>query len=300
MNIQQLEIAIAVAESGSISRAAERFFLSQPNASYMLKSLESELGYDIFRRSNTGMVVTEEGKTFLDHAQIILQHADYIQHLRDRLPARLHIGATCYTPLSDAFIRLCQDLPGCQPAALSFAAADLDIALRQIYQQSLDLGVFLLASHIADDVSRMAKSYSLVQQPLGQVPMYVNLRQGHPLSGGPTLDFGQLQAYPYVDYTSNSLIKLVSQRLSGQPEIGYATRITVNDRHLRSQIVASSDAFSIGARLPRSVRESLGLVSYPIPVKPLLLSAFYRLDSAENPWLLRYLDYLQDCLEDQA
>lgn len=299
MNIQQLEIAIAVAETGSISRAAERFFLSQPNASYILKSLESELGYDIFRRSRTGMVATEEGKAFLDHARIILYHAEHIQHLKDNLPVRLLIAATSYTPLFDAFIRLCQDLPVLQQAALSFTAADLEPSLRQIYQQSLDLGIFLLSCHATDEVRRMTKSYNLSQQTVAQIPMYVNLRRGHPLAGGPTLDLDRLRDYPYVDYVSSSLIKLVSQHAHGS-QISYTTRITVNDRHLRSQIVAATDAFSIGARLPHTVRASLGLVSYPAPAEPLLLIAFYRPDSVNNPWLTRYLAYLQDILSDQT
>ena len=50
MNTGQITLALAVAREGSITKAAEALFVSQPTASNMLKSLEKEIGYSIFPR----------------------------------------------------------------------------------------------------------------------------------------------------------------------------------------------------------------------------------------------------------
>ena len=72
MTIQQLRTAIEAARTGSITRAAKNLYLSQPNASSVLRTLEQELGYEIFSRTNSGIVPTEAGLQFLEHAKIIL------------------------------------------------------------------------------------------------------------------------------------------------------------------------------------------------------------------------------------
>ena len=84
MTIQQLRIALEAAKTGSITRAARTLYLSQPNASSMLRTLEQELGYEIFNRTNTGIVPTEAGMQFLDHAVVILAQMQDIYAIRDR------------------------------------------------------------------------------------------------------------------------------------------------------------------------------------------------------------------------
>ena len=55
MTIQQLKYVIAIAESGSISTAAQKFFVAQSSVSKALSELEKELGFPIFNRSNRGV-----------------------------------------------------------------------------------------------------------------------------------------------------------------------------------------------------------------------------------------------------
>lgn len=50
MKTEQIKLALVIARERSISKAAETLFISQPTASNLLKSLEKEIGYRIFRR----------------------------------------------------------------------------------------------------------------------------------------------------------------------------------------------------------------------------------------------------------
>ena len=71
MNLQQLETAIAVAETGSFSKGAARLYLSQPHVSSSIKSLEQELGYPIFWRTRSGVALTELGEQFMNVNEVI-------------------------------------------------------------------------------------------------------------------------------------------------------------------------------------------------------------------------------------
>ena len=73
MKTEQIELALAIAREGSITKAAESLFISQPNASSLLIKLEAEIGYHIFHRGIGGMLLTDKGKVFLEQALQIEQ-----------------------------------------------------------------------------------------------------------------------------------------------------------------------------------------------------------------------------------
>ncbi|PZR10431.1 MAG: LysR family transcriptional regulator [Archangium gephyra] len=76
MSLTQLRYFVAVAEEGSVTRAAAKCFVSQPPMSRQLKALEDELSTRLFARSVKGMELSEEGQRFLAHARQILALVD--------------------------------------------------------------------------------------------------------------------------------------------------------------------------------------------------------------------------------
>lgn len=72
MDIKILEYLIAIAEEKSISRAADRFLLSQPSLSRHLCKAEAQIGAKLFYRHHSEMLLTNEGKVFMNHAHAIL------------------------------------------------------------------------------------------------------------------------------------------------------------------------------------------------------------------------------------
>ena len=64
MTLQQLRYALAIADCGSMNEAAKRLFLSQPSLSETVKELEQEIGMQIFMRSNRGIIITPEARSF--------------------------------------------------------------------------------------------------------------------------------------------------------------------------------------------------------------------------------------------
>jgi LysR family hca operon transcriptional activator len=77
MELRHLRYFIAVAETGSLTEAAERrLHTSQPSLSRQIRDLEDQVGVDLLSRSVRGVELTDAGKVFLDHARLALMQVD--------------------------------------------------------------------------------------------------------------------------------------------------------------------------------------------------------------------------------
>jgi DNA-binding transcriptional LysR family regulator len=71
--LEQIEGFVEIARRGSVSRAAEALFVTQPALTARLKSLERQLGAPLFVRHRRGVRLSEAGRAFLPHAQRALE-----------------------------------------------------------------------------------------------------------------------------------------------------------------------------------------------------------------------------------
>ena len=76
MDGHQLRCFLAIAELGSLTRAAGRLDIAQPTLSQILLRLEDELGVKLFERTARGVNLTDQGRIFQEHARIILRDMD--------------------------------------------------------------------------------------------------------------------------------------------------------------------------------------------------------------------------------
>lgn len=73
MSLRQYEYALAVAEEGSVTAAAESLHVAQPSVSQQIRGLERELGVELFVRTPTGLVPTVVGQAFLREAEVAVR-----------------------------------------------------------------------------------------------------------------------------------------------------------------------------------------------------------------------------------
>ena len=76
LTLRQLQYAVAIAETQSFSRAAERCAVSQPSLSAQIAELESSLGVRLFERGRRGVLVTAAGQELLARAKRVLIDVD--------------------------------------------------------------------------------------------------------------------------------------------------------------------------------------------------------------------------------
>ena len=73
MELRQLRYFVAIVDHGSLSRAALVLHVAQPALTQQLRRLEEELGAQLLHRSAQGVLSTDAGKVFYEHAQAILK-----------------------------------------------------------------------------------------------------------------------------------------------------------------------------------------------------------------------------------
>ncbi|STR18245.1 Cyn operon transcriptional activator [Janthinobacterium lividum] len=73
MELRQLRYFVAIVDHGSLSRAALILHVAQPALTQQLRQLEEELGVQLLHRSAQGVLSTDAGKVFYEHAQAILK-----------------------------------------------------------------------------------------------------------------------------------------------------------------------------------------------------------------------------------
>lgn len=83
MKLDQLIYVIEIARSGSISKAAKKLLMTQPNLSTAIKSLEDELGFEIFDRNNTGITITQKGQELLKYVDNIQNNIEMINYIKN-------------------------------------------------------------------------------------------------------------------------------------------------------------------------------------------------------------------------
>lgn len=85
MTMDQLQAFVEVSQRGSLSRAAEALFVTQPTLTARIKGLERELRSTLFIRSGRGMRLTDAGRSFLPYAERSLGAAAAGRRLLDEL-----------------------------------------------------------------------------------------------------------------------------------------------------------------------------------------------------------------------
>ena len=98
MTLRQIRHFIAVAETGSISAAAQAVFISQSTLTLAIQQLEEEIGVRLFDRHAKGMTLTHQGHQFLRQAHLILATVENakrsLQQSTDQVAGSLTIGVT--------------------------------------------------------------------------------------------------------------------------------------------------------------------------------------------------------------
>ncbi|MEO8848797.1 MAG: LysR family transcriptional regulator [Casimicrobiaceae bacterium] len=110
MELYQLRGFVAVAESGHLTRAADKLHVSQPALSAQVKAIEDELGVVLFDRAPSGMSLSSAGRKLLPRAQAVLAAAQALRNAASAIHGQLAGHARVGTVADPEFVRLPQFL----------------------------------------------------------------------------------------------------------------------------------------------------------------------------------------------
>ncbi|QRF55861.1 LysR family transcriptional regulator [Variovorax paradoxus] len=101
-----LQAFVAVAREGSVSRGAQRLFLTQPAVSLQLKELGALVELELFQRTPTGLLLTRDGAALLNHAEHALEGLNDFAIAAERMKGGVRGALRIGTILDPEFTRL--------------------------------------------------------------------------------------------------------------------------------------------------------------------------------------------------
>lgn len=193
MDISALQAFLAIAETGSFSRAADTVFVSQPAISKRIAGLEDELGARLFDRIGRRVQLTPVGQALINPARAILNDIEdakrRVANLSGEISGRLGLGTSHHIGLHrlpPALKRFHQDYPDVH---LDLRFMDSETACRAVERGELELAIVTLPT---------APLGPLNAVPIWDDPLEIVVSKLHPLAAKRRIDADTLMHYPAV------------------------------------------------------------------------------------------------------
>lgn len=194
-SLKQLKYFVATAELGQISQAAVALSISQSAVTTAVKELEATLGGDLFRRSSTGMELTDTGRRFLGHAYDILakiEEAMALQVPHAEVRGTLTIAAT-YTVIGYFLPAHLERLERLHP--------ELRLQIFEVNREAIEEGLLTNRYDIAVLLTSNVTNPELAAETLHSSIRRLWMSARHPLTQLPNVSLERISAEPYIMLT---------------------------------------------------------------------------------------------------
>ena len=245
MTLQQLKYAITVADCGSMNEAAKRLFISQPSLSETIKDLETEIGIDIFLRSNRGVVITPEGMEFLGYARQVSEQFGLLQdkYIGRESKKKFSVSTQHYTFAVNAFIETVKKA-GIDNYEFAVHETKTGEVIDNVKNFKSEIGVLYISDFNEQVVRKLLRENGLEFQELFSCDTYVYLWSGHPLADKKVLSMKDLEEYPCLafDQGENNSFYLAEEMKS---TYDYKRLIKANDRATLLNLMVGLNAYTL-------------------------------------------------------
>ncbi|MCQ2577850.1 MAG: LysR family transcriptional regulator [Treponema sp.] len=211
MTLQQLKYVIGVSEIGSLNKASETLYVSQPSLTAAIHDVENEFNVKLFNRSSKGITLTNEGKDFVQHArQIYAQYENLLDDFDPSKKRRKKFAVSCqhYSFCVKSFINLMEKYREAgEFNHYEFAINETRTltVIEDVSTQRSEIGILYLSDFNRSFITKVLKSNDLSFTPLVSCNTYVYLWKNHPLAGKEFITFEELQPYPVLMFDQNAM-----------------------------------------------------------------------------------------------
>ena len=246
MTLTQLRYAIAVADTGSMNEAARLMFISQPSLSLAIKELEVEIGVELFRRSNRGVVLTQEGIEFLGYARQVTEQYEligsrYIE--KKNIKKKFAVSMQHYTFAVKAFVELVKQF-GMDEYEFAVRETQTYEVIRDVKEFRSEIGILYLNDFNRKVLTKLFRESELEFHPLLECGIYVYMSKEHPLALKEEISIEELEEYPCLSFEqgNNNSFYFAEEVLS---TYAYKRLIKANDRATMLNLMVGLNGFTL-------------------------------------------------------
>ncbi|MBO4291804.1 MAG: LysR family transcriptional regulator [Lachnospiraceae bacterium] len=290
MTLKQLQYAVTIAETGSMTEAAKKLFIAQPSLTSAIHELENEYGITLFLRSNKGIEITPEGDEFLGYARQVLDQTNLIDERytgRHAIKQRFSVSAQHYSFVVEAFVELLKNYEGPKYEFHMRETQTYEI-IDDVAHLRSEIGILYLNRFNETVLRKTLRDNGLSFEPLFTAKPHVFISKNSPLSQKKVLSPADLKPYPRLSYeqgTHNSFYfsEEILSTLDSDKEVIVCDRATLfnmliglsgyticsgviseelNGPDIIAKPLAVDDYMEIGYILPNAIRPSHLTLSY--------------------------------------
>lgn len=295
MELRHLRYFVAVAETGSLTEAAEhRLHTSQPSLSRQLRDLEYEVGAQLLVRGPRGVTLTAAGLAFLDHARLSLAQAGeaIAAARRTARPAKPSFAVGFLTGQEVEWLRHVTHVLRDELQAIDFRViSDFSPAIGAAVQRGeIDLGF-----------SRIEPQPNVTYKIIAYEPIVVILPREHPLAARREIDLHEIDPQSFIGYSDTPhVLRGIVDRYFRERGLVMAPTHFLDSYATGISLVASTKGVTL---LPQYVEALLpaSLVSRPLAGNsPVIeIAAGYRADNP-SPILAVFLRNIDRIVAERA
>ncbi len=245
MTLQQLKYALTIADCGSMNEAAKQLFISQPSLSETMKELETEIGLDIFLRSNRGIVITPEGEEFLGYARQVTEQFGLLQskYIDKKVKEKFSVSTQHYTFAVKAFVETVKQI-GMEQYEFAVHETTTISVIENVKNFKSEIGVLYENDFNEKVLNKIFKENGLEFVELFSCDTFVYLWSGHPLAKQDVITMEELDEYPCLsfDQGKNNSLYLAEEMKSTYE---YRRLIKANDRATLLNLMIGLNAYTL-------------------------------------------------------
>ena len=246
MTLQQLKYILAISETGSMNKASEQLYVSQPSLTSSVQELEKEIGIKIFHRSGRGVTLTNDGAEFIQYARQVVGQFDVLAEKyisKGGIKKKFGVSTQHYSFAVKAFVEMVKHF---DTSEYEFAVRETKTAeiISDVATLRSEIGIIYLNDFNRKSLTKLLSSNGLEFHTLTKCSPFVYLWKGHPLAVEKSINFEQLADYPCLSFEQGdkSSFYLAEEILSTNE---YQRIIKATDRATMLNLMIGLDGYTL-------------------------------------------------------
>jgi len=301
MNIKQLQHLIAVADYGSVTRAAEKLHISQPAITRSIQMLEQELEIQLLERTTRKIFPTSAGRIFIRRANLILAELKSSQNELaavgdDKKSVVVVTGSplTASKLIPDAVSRLIERHKDLWVNIRGELDSNYAWKLKALRDGEVDVVISVTDLPMQQD--------GLIREQLLVPELRIIARRGHPLSATQDQSMRELSKYPWILPPANSVPRVVfDNEFNAEGVPTPKEYLEIANRQTILSIVKQSDILTAIPYHPACIEDSwsdIDVLPTRFSIRPISLSIITRSRTHLTPAAQAFIEITKELVEE--
>lgn len=294
MTFQQLQYILEIGKTGSVAGAARNLFVSSSSVSISLASLEKELGYPLFSRTQKGLVPTESGRQVLDYAYQICRTHALLNKVGQEAVRTLRINCTDQGPVAKAYGQFLWENKDRTDLRIENVSLHSDEIYQKLVAHEIELSLSSSLSYSIGAWEKKLRKGGLHRLMLKTVPAAIQVGPGHRLYDAQKITAYDLHDDHFIDNPHNSLAR--NSAFASNIYVDPGKILYIAKAGIRREALLRGLGFGIGVLPPKGTVSEIR--SIPLEGCFFHFSAVTNTQSPAQPEVMRLLQLAKQYLDE--